>query len=469
MFLVIAIALAILFIYSTLPNNVFPLNCNMYNTFLCVDAILTNTTVAGQSQLLVVFADQVPGVINVSSFQPTLDYKAASNSICTPSVAQSGQRIYCVATFDNGAVPGRIYSGTLKLYSNYCANAAGNTTYTSCPSNSNYSYGGFIRIEASTLPKDELPLSASNFSITINNTQNGGAIPAHFDVPISFSPKNSTLATHERPDLGNIRFYYGSKELYSWCESNCSTSASGNAIFWVRIPEAIPPLSSKRNVMTLQMYLLPITTEYDGIYAGEAPQLSPLYAEYDNGAEVFKGYWNFKGTSAPPGFTFLSGSGASYNNGVTLSATTDIYYSTTTYDPADYMLEGYVTSTSAAWGGLIYSTTASPGGSYGLNTGYAAGESGVQQIYSADAGSEIYVNGVSIVYPAVYGIYWGATGTATEYTNYNSPLAASTTDEPSLTNSYVGLGAWGSGTITVDWLRLRPYPPNGIMPTVTIT
>ena len=118
-------------------------------------------------------------------------------------------------------------------------------------------------------------------------------------------------------------------------------------------------------------------------------------------------------------------------------------------------------------GGLLYTTTTTEGGNYGLDTGYAAGESGVQQIYSANDGSEIFVNGVSINYPNIFEVYWASTDTATEYTNYKNPLQASTTDAPTITNSYIGLGAWGAGSITFNWMRVRAYPPNGVMPSVS--
>ena len=204
------------------------------------------------------------------------------------------------------------------------------------------------------------------------------------------------------------------------------------------------------------------------VNTGEAPQLSSTYAEYDNGINVFTAYSNFAGTTAPNGFTYLYGSGASYNNGVTLSATTDIFYSSATYNPSDYILETYVpTVPSASWGGLLYTTTNIPGGAYGLDTGYTAGESGVQQMYSADSGSESNVNGVGISYPAIYSLYWASTDTATEYTNYANSLQASTTYAPTIANSYIGLGAWGAGSITFTWVRVRAYPPNGVMPSVT--
>lgn len=480
MFLIIAIALAILLIYASLPNTVFPLDCNMYNTFQCVDAILTNTTVPGQSQLLVVFADQEPGTMNISSFTPTLNYKAAASGVCTPSVAQVGQRIYCVATFDSGAVPGRIYSGTLKLSANYCANGVGNMSYINCHANSNYSYGGFIRIEASTLPTSELPLSASNFSITVNNTQSSGAIPAHFDVPISFNPKDSALVTHERPDLGNVRFYYGSKELYSWCEANCSSSATGNALFWVRVPTAIPPIQSQRNVMNLQLYLLPITTEYDGIYAGEAPQLSSTYAEYDNGANVFKFYDNFAGKSLSSEWT---NEGITYaiNNGFTATATAANGYIYSNYQ----INQSNVVELYGNLGNQTTGTTTESGGmtipyvnhqnyqGVAIGSGYpSSGSYLAQQTYGSSIDDAALSGAFS---DAVLSIYLQSP-TTTSYTyNYGTPVVLSSDAPPypinlMLLGAPAGAGAYTfTQPVSIVWFRVRGYPPSGVMPTVTIT
>ncbi|MCL5009365.1 MAG: hypothetical protein M1433_00045 [Candidatus Parvarchaeota archaeon] len=247
-------------------------------------------------------------------------------------------------------------------------------------------------------------------------------------------------------------------------------SGSTNTIYWLKIG-SIPAASS----LTIYMSFYPKSySMFNSLNTGEAPQLSPTYAEYDDGANVFTNYWNFAGTTAPTGFTYLSGTGASYNNGVTLAATTDIYYSSATYNPSNYILEGYVpTLPTAAWGGLLYTTIATAGGAYGLDTGYAAGETAaepnVQQIYSANGGSETGVNGADISYPAIFSIYWEATDMATEYTNYGRSLLASTTNAPAITNSYIGLGSWGASSITFNWLRIRAYPPNGVMPISSIS
>ena len=317
-----------------------------------------------------------------------------------------------------------------------------------------------------------LPSGIEYYSqLTISNSQSS-ATPSPFQQMVNITSSDPGFSLISTGNFGqNVEFFYSNGTVIpSWLESYSST----NAIWWLKLG-SIPASSS----VTVYMGIAPTSTNlFNSVNDGEAPQLTcsnpsdtascSTYAEYDDGAKVFNNYWNFAGTIAPNGFTYLYGSGAAYNNGVTLSATTDIYYSFTTYNPSNYILEGYTPTTpSAAWGGLLYTTTTTEGGNYGLDTGYAAGESGVQQIYSANDGSEIFVNGVSINYPNIFEVYWASTDTATEYTNYKNPLQASTTDAPTITNSYIGLGAWGAGSITFNWMRVRAYPPNGVMPSVS--
>ena len=127
-------------------------------------------------------------------------------------------------------------------------------------------------------------------------------VPAPFQLMLTFNPTSNGYSNAESPDLGNLRFYYGSSELYSWCESGCS-SASSSATFWVTLTNQIT--AGQNNIIT--MYFLPAEgsvcpsctydTEYDGVYAGEAPQLSSTYGQYDNGQNVFSFYDNFAGNA----------------------------------------------------------------------------------------------------------------------------------------------------------------------------
>ena len=169
------------------------------------------------------------------------------------------------------------------------------------------------------------PSNAKSDYISVS-VKNGGtsSTPSNFQQMVYFNPSLSSYSGYLASDLGNIRFYAGQNELYSWCESGC-TSSSTNAVFWVNLGSTVIPAG---NTIAINATLLSTSTEYDGVYAGEAPQLSPTYAEYDNGASVFNFYDNFKGTSlntnkwpiyASDG-TSGSQSEITVNNGLTLTA-----------------------------------------------------------------------------------------------------------------------------------------------------
>jgi hypothetical protein len=107
-----------------------------------------------------------------------------------------------------------------------------------------------------------------SLSFKVANSQSL-ATGSPFQQMVSFNPSNSLYSYAEAADLGNIRFYSGSTELYSWCESGCTSGAS-NAIFWVNMPSGI---SANSNVV-LTAGMLANTVDYDGVYAGESPLLS---------------------------------------------------------------------------------------------------------------------------------------------------------------------------------------------------
>ena len=298
--------------------------------------------------------------------------------------------------------------------------------------------------------------------VTITNSLSSPT-PAPFQTMVSVN--SSAYSSYLASNLSNVNWQDGAGNiLNSWLESGNSNSATAS-VYWVKLPSGIPANSS---VIIYLGFYATSANNFNTSNTGEAPTLSGTYGQYDNGTNVFSNYWNFAGTSAPPGFISLSGSSPSYNNGVTLTGALpgeNIYYSSATISPSSYITESYTPSTpSAAWGGIIYTTVASSGGTYGLSTGYAAGGRAAQQIYSVNGGAYVYENGASISYPAIFGITWRSYQNATEYTNYGSVLPALTTDAPAYGNTYIGLGAWSSGIITFNWLRTRAYPPAGIMP-----
>ena len=113
--------------------------------------------------------------------------------------------------------------------------------------------------------------------------QRSSPTPGSFQQMITIT-NPSSYTGYEASDLGNIRFYQGGQELYSWCESSCSSGSA--AVFWVLLPGGIGANSNT----TIYMVFEPNTIEYDTVYAGECQSCSIVTGQYDNGGRVFLYY-----------------------------------------------------------------------------------------------------------------------------------------------------------------------------------
>ncbi len=467
-FLIIAIMLAALFIFVSLPFTSMPFSCNPYSDFTCQDAVLSSNGTGGMV-LLLELSDAVPGVMNISNFSSTLNGVRSRSGYCAPNLTASGERVYCIADFNGAPQLGSLYSGTFDIYANFCTGGPGELALGCASGGGAYAYGGSIRIEGAGNVSSP---SVWRSQITLDNTQ-GYATPANFQQMVSFNPASANAPLHERQDLGNIRFYYGSQELYAWCESNCSRSSPRNATFWIRIPQGI----QARQSITIQMYLMPTSVDYTGRYAGEAPQLSSPYGGYDNGDEVFLFYQNFQGTSIPTGWA-KTGTGitVSVNNGITVSpgganalgsltspssynGTLDFYgqffgsgdSSTCTYNTARFGFDnaslGYATPQNIGCQkpqpfGLI---TNSSSGGYLKTFAYTQGANSILSVaYSAPSNSFVAQVG-----------YVSAASSNSFVSSLPLPIGFYQQSDSGV-------------SISAAWVRLRASAPGGIMPAQTV-
>lgn len=348
-----------------------------------------------------------------------------------------------------------------------------------------------------------IPIGAIPIAIMNSQTSN---TTANFQQMIQFNPRNTIYSANESADLGNIRFYQGPQELYSWCESGCNASAS-NSVFWVRLPGGIGANSDTVVYMTF----LPTNTEYDGIYAGEAPQLTcnnpsntiggcaaGQYGKYDNGASVFARYWNFAGTSMPPGWTTGS---STVDNGLTGKCTqspgTIIFipqqmcggstYTTNTFVPP-YVAESYtetltynnaVGTADGAWGfGVLtnnngcvsaYSKPYSNPFIYQFGSVFDLTYAGYISCGYEGATAQIYGPPVPVATGAFY--TYRIMGDSPNRFDVailqgTTPLWAATETNWQYSNSgYLSLGGINTGDSgRTYWVRTRAAPPNGTMP-----
>jgi hypothetical protein len=330
-----------------------------------------------------------------------------------------------------------------------------------------------------TAASSSLSGAIAHVPVNVINSQSSST-GSSFQQMVSFNP--STYSGYLSADLGNVRFYQGSTELYSWCESGCSYSSS-SAVFWVNLPSGVGANSN----LLINMSLLPTNTEYDGVYAGEAPQLTctntntaicgsgATYGKYDNGASVFSYYTNFGGASLPSNWQdgeSISGNGyastVTVSNGISVGSTgsdSSIQY--------DGVINAATMATDAYGGAAAGASTSLCQGCWGMLT-----DSGGVPIYGTQA--IIWSSGSTYYYTPDGGTTWTNTGTGIGYAvltwsqnaanrlyllNYVQYSAPSS----SLTSSFFFAVGGGSGYAAdyFQWFRTRAAPPNGVMPTTS--
>jgi len=320
-------------------------------------------------------------------------------------------------------------------------------------------------------------VNKSTLAIPIANNQNV-ATPAPFQQIIQINLHQYPQLEGIASDLSNIYFSSdeaGQNKLYSWRETPASLTEMQT--WWVLLPNGIPANS------TITIYLqVSSSTALDGVYTGEAPQLSSTYGQYDNGANIFPAYWNFAGTSLPSGWNLsnwnpLSGQvSITVNNGLTFSLASggnnvSLYWGSNFTAPAVFDWYGtpytpsanYYTGGNANNGGWGFGL-GNEGGDVGENPQVGMGSNIGTSNYYLDGNSSLSANWP--VNPPTTGVYTVINAnTAVGMLNYENPVSQSITPK----NLNIG---WGFGynssnlTYTIQWARIRAYPPNGVMPSI---
>jgi len=308
----------------------------------------------------------------------------------------------------------------------------------------------------------------------------------------------------------NIEFLYNNNNILpSWLENYTNTSAT----WWVSIPNGIKAKSS----ITIQMAIYPKNTNLFGttssgkIIVGEAPQLSPVYGEYDSGFSVFPFYDDFAGSSlsskwtefdtgpappgpAPPGPAPPPAGTISVNNGLIISPSPPP-------PPAGNYVGVYASVTPITSTGMVLETLVQPEGSnpsqnyndYSTFLGYGTTPSSIAPSYGFSGNFWGYGNNESFIamwsnnyYYYLSQAYDGATQGNVYLTSFAwtsaGNLYVSDSNGAVLTNTSTAYSissvsqvvisataAWsGTTQYKVYWVRIRAYPPNGVMPSVII-
>lgn len=115
--------------------------------------------------------------------------------------------------------------------------------------------------------------------------------------PSSFNERivvnSSEYSSYENANLSNVFFSNKTSQIIpSWLQSGNSNS-DNNTTYWLRLNTSIGAHSTH----VIYMDFGNLGGINFGPYTGEAPQLSQVYGQYDDGANVFNFYDNFSGTS----------------------------------------------------------------------------------------------------------------------------------------------------------------------------
>ena len=290
--------------------------------------------------------------------------------------------------------------------------------------------------------------------VLYNNTLS--ATPASFQQMLTIPANASINSTYT-----NIRFRDGNYNLLkSWLESYTTSSAT----IWVVLPDGIP----SKSAITIYMETGSLSDNFlDGVTVGEAPQLSATYGQYDNGAKVFSFYDNFAGTSLSSSWSVGSGVAVSVDNGLTYNASNagwnGLMNSKTLNAPVveeiySKMISGYAITTV----GLASANTLTTTGSIGYE-GRIVSNQGTT--IENPISSSTLMTGAALSLNTMY-IVTGITVNSTEGTvqiNYGANGTATLSTASILLPDNIVIGGYNS-TVFVQWLRVRAYPPGGVMP-----
>ncbi len=282
-------------------------------------------------------------------------------------------------------------------------------------------------------------------------------------------------STHYAPYLNanwsNVLFLLPNQTaIPAWIESGASPTAD-QTIVWLHMP-------SLSAAQSLTIYLVIYAKSCDFLSAkgpvGEAPQLSPVYGEYDTGRQIFRFYDNFSGTVLNPGYGVISGGGAtiSLSNSFNISGGTygGVVWNTGFATP--FVFDADVTRAMGAYPGLFLMS----GDNTTSSTGYALLATTPTSSCSACGVAWGNIpNGVSPGSPSlqlttgIMGGAWGGSANQTWYVNYTEhPGSMTYYSFPSLEYVSFGKANSGAGSMTLQWVRVRSLPLSGVMPSAVV-
>jgi hypothetical protein len=157
-------------------------------------------------------------------------------------------------------------------------------------------------------------------AITLTDRQSGAiASGTQVSINVDWSSYGPVVASN----LQNVQFLDSAGvPMPAWLEScdgseSSCNSSSNSSLVWVKLDQSIQPGGE------IRMFLAFAPTSTNDFSPtgdwGESPQLSPTYAEFDNGARVFNFYDDFAGTSLGSQWNIgAGGNPVTVDNGLTV-------------------------------------------------------------------------------------------------------------------------------------------------------
>ncbi len=156
--------------------------------------------------------------------------------------------------------------------------------------------------------------------------------PANFAEHIVVN--SSQFSAFENSNLSNIVFTtFGGTIVPSWLQSG-NGNTDNNTSYWLRINSSIPA----HGFMAMFMDYAPLGSNILNNYSiGEAPQLSGVYGQYDDGSHIFNFYDNFAGTKLNTSKWIDTNSNYVVDNGITFTKGDAYITSKLQYTPSSYV------------------------------------------------------------------------------------------------------------------------------------
>lgn len=341
--------------------------------------------------------------------------------------------------------------------------------------------------------------------INISNRQNKATGVYQQNITIN----STSYASYINGNWTNVFFQYGNgTRIDAWIESGANNDTN-DTLVWVKL-YSIPASSS----ITIYMVTGPKSDNYlswNG-YIGEAPEISlnkyNVYGKYDNGARVFNMYQNFTDLNGSSAWTNSSWAVNEYKTtaSIFIDNGTSQYVGTANagaYTYIDYNKPVNTASVVESYASMSFNTeyfsivpiglTEHIGAWNTSSTSSGANESGAGWIGDADpsatANSNIYAlttttnslnyfNKPTIAADSnyhVFSIFYPDNGSVSAGYNYTIIGSTDTAIPPLplyLTTSYYLSktpvpGSDYNHNLNIYWIRIRTYPPNGVMPSVS--